>query len=149
MGSLIPAYSLSNVFRQIENFAEKRIDESILVLARVGEEFVNNARECGDYTDITGNLRSSIGYVILWNGDIRQKRIEEAGVGNDQKTGVMRARELADQFANDFPNELVLIGFAGMGYAAAVESRGLDVITGSVPMAEELLNELKEELGAI
>ena len=47
--------------------------------------------------------------------------------------------------ALDYPKGMVLIGVAGMGYAAAVESRGYDVITGSAPNS----NDIKDLLGAI
>jgi len=146
MGGLTPIYSLTDVFRRIEKFADERINQSVLSLSYVGENFINHAREHGSYTDHTGNLRSSIGYIVLLNGKIERKKIEKAGVGSDQSTGTSRARELAADFAQEFSNDLVLICFAGMEYAAAVESLGYDVITGSVPIAESLLRELKRDL---
>ena len=37
-------------------------------LSFIGEECIRIARESGSYNDITGNLRSSIGYVVLVDG---------------------------------------------------------------------------------
>ena len=37
-------------------------------LSFTGEECIRIARESGSYNDITGNLRSSIGYVVLVDG---------------------------------------------------------------------------------
>src|SRR5438046_5197579 len=37
-------------------------------LKQIGETFVTNARLNGAYADQSGNLRSSVGYVILKNG---------------------------------------------------------------------------------
>jgi len=41
---------------------------------------------------------------------------------------------------------LVLIGIAGMEYAAAVEAKGYDVITGSAPTNEIMQNAFKKFL---
>ena len=40
-------------------------------LSFIGEECIRIARESGSYNDITGNLRSSIGYVVLVDGKPR------------------------------------------------------------------------------
>ena len=47
--------------------AEERIYN---LLQRAGEEFVRLARKNGNYQDHTGNLRSSIGYVIVKDGHV-------------------------------------------------------------------------------
>lgn len=47
------------------------IDQAIFSrLIRIGNNFVNNARSGGGYKDQTGNLRSSIGFIILKDGEI-------------------------------------------------------------------------------
>ena len=55
------------------------------VLMRVGEECVNYARVNGGYLDQTGNLRSSIGYVVMDNGKIISqsgfKKVKEGTFG--------------------------------------------------------------------
>ena len=65
--SLFSAKQLENAFDQ---FQEKIHDDILQTFQFVGEHFVNNARLSGNYTDRTGNLRSSIGYVILLNGEV-------------------------------------------------------------------------------
>lgn len=131
---------------QVRNVLQQRIGEienrTIQALQYAGEEFVNKARNIRTYVDDTGNLRSSIGYVILKDGQVIDRNFKVQGDGED---GVKAAWDKIDELAGDFPNGYVLIGVAGMSYAAAVESRGYDVITGSAPNSEDI----KDMLGAI
>lgn len=129
--------------RQIRNVIErfqKDVDEKTLLgLQFLGEEFVNNARLSGNYQDRTGNLRSSIGYIILLDGKIIDRNFE----GNN--TGRSQAVKVANEVANNYPKGYVLIGVAGMNYAAYVEAKNYDVITGSAPGS----NDIKEIFNAI
>ena len=139
MARLKPMFSLG----AIKNYMQDQIDEiankSIQALQYEGELFVTRARQSGNYTDRTGNLRASIGYIILQDGKIVDQNFE------GKNEGVAKARKTANEVALDYPKGMVLIGVAGMGYAAAVESRGFDVITGSAPNS----NDIKDLLGAI
>lgn len=92
------------------------------------------------YKDRTANLTSSIGYLIQNNGKVLHSGFPGSGVG--RTIGEAVAKETAARF----PAELVLIVVAGMQYAAAVESKGYDVLTGSGFIAEK---ELKEALQAM
>jgi hypothetical protein len=111
-----------------------------------GEGFVRDARLNGDYNDITGNLRSSIGYIIMNNGKQVDLNFGEAGKGTDQITGVAIGIDFAEQIAELYPKGLALICVAGMDYAAAVESKGRDVITGSTQELQDRLRTLLSEL---
>ena len=120
---LIPGFSQSSVNNRIDRFVlsiEKRI---ILTLAMVGEAFVNDARNTETYHDQTGNLRSSIGYIIAKHGEIIQENVKGTSEGQAQ------ARKIASEVLRQNPKGFILIGIAGMEYAAAVESKGYDVIT--------------------
>lgn len=142
--------------RDIEKmFLEKmrKIDEVVLNrLIYIAEKFVKNARDKGSYTDQTGNLRSSIGYIILKDGrEIKsdfERQMKVSGgrrKRNYGKDGVRVAKELIDQIKSDFPKGYVLIVVAGMNYAAAVESKGYDVITSSSEIAvDDLRRAIKE-----
>jgi len=121
---------LRDRFSKIEQAAISR-------LQLVGEKFVTNARNDGAYKDHTGNLRSSVGYVILKDGiQIAQNfkafpQVDPKAKGAGQ--GVEKAQaaidEIAAKLAAQYPRSLILICVAGMDYAAAVESKGFDVIT--------------------
>lgn len=125
------------------------IDQAILLrLQRVGERFVRNARSVDTYKDQTGNLRSSKGYVILKNGEQIYENFKTQKGG---KKGVDEAKKIVNEAIANFPRGYVIIGVAGMDYAAAVESKGLDVITGSSKVAEadlkKAITELSNKLG--
>ncbi|WP_231489912.1 hypothetical protein [Pedobacter sp. Leaf170] len=126
----------------------KRIELAVVSRFQyIGETFVTNARlktkKQGGFGNITGNLRSSIGYIILNNGKTVQDNYEVSGTGTK---GVQEAKALIRELKSKFNTGYVLIVVAGMNYAAAVESRGLDVITGSSKIAEEDLKDAIEGL---
>jgi hypothetical protein len=116
---------------------EQYFDDYIFeVLSYVGEYFVKEARSINTYIDQTGNLRSSVGYIIVKNGSVKKENFEGSGEGKS------KGMEVALSVGKD--SRWVFIGVAGMLYAAAVESRGLDVITGSSEQARQLLISLLE-----
>ena len=131
------------------DFMQDKIDaieqKSLEALQYAGEEFINNARVNGTYTDRTGNLRASIGYVILKDG----REIYSSFPGDTQQGAKIAMREsnriIVDEVSQTNYRGFVLVGIAGMHYAAAVETRGYDVITGSEPGEYDL----KDLLGAI
>jgi hypothetical protein len=134
---LVPKFDKTKIIQILEK-KRKGIKNAILLnLKRVGEQFVAQARDNDTYKDRTGNLRSSIGYVILYNGRQIKQNFENRG----GKKGVETAKKFIDDAKKNFPTGFVLIGVAGMDYAAAVESRGLDVITASSQQAEISLKE--------
>lgn len=133
---------------------EKRINRiNLAILQRlkiVGEEFINNARSKtktgGGFGDLSGNLRSSIGYVILHNGkEVIGSEFESFKSGKEgSETGEKLIKKIASQYAEH--SSFVLIVVAGMDYAAAVESKGYDVITGSSLIAESDLRKGLENI---
>ena len=136
---LIPGFSQGDVDRRINRFAVSIEQRIIWTLAMVGENFVNDARTIRTYKDQTGNLRSSIGYIIARDGNIIQENIEGKAEGRAQ------AKEIANEVLRENSKGFILIVVAGMEYAVAVESKGYDVITGSVPAAKALLkSKIKE-----
>jgi hypothetical protein len=130
---LIPGFSQGDVDGRIDRFTVSIEQRIIWTLAMVGENFVNDARSIRTYKDQTGNLRSSIGYIIARDGNIIQENVEGKAEGKSQ------AKKIAEEVLKENRKGFVLIVIAGMEYAAAVESKGYDVITGSVPAAKALL----------
>lgn len=120
----------------------ERMDRAVLMaLQRAGEGFIADARSVDTYTDQTGNLRSSIGYVILKNGE----PVYSAFPGGKQE-GKNQGKEVVADIAQSYSKGYVLIVVAGMDYAAAVESKGYDVLTGSAPKAEAMLKKAIERI---
>lgn len=141
--SIKPNFNKNNIKKALLKAAksiEREIKERLMI---VGDEFVINARNNGNYKDQTGNLRSSIGYVVFKDGQPITENFEMSEAGTDRTTGLDKGRQLALNF--DIPNDgYCLLVVAGMEYAAAVESRGKDVISGSSLIAErDLKNSFK------
>lgn len=105
---------------QMENLYKKIRNAFIMA----GEQFIINARgqmqdhAMGTYLDDTKNLRSSIQYFILHNGEIVKSSESEF---TEQNKALIQALVKPDGFQ--------LIGIAGMNYASYVESKGYNVIS--------------------
>lgn len=111
----------------------------------IGEQVLNVARSTNSYKDQTGNLRSSIGYVIAQDGKVVRAssfaQVKQGGNGTEQ------GRSYAESLAAKFSQGIVLIVVAGMNYAAYVKKKGYDVIDGSELLAEKLVPQMLTELG--
>lgn len=132
-----PKFNKADITKALNEKKELIRQAIILRLKRIGEEFIKNARENGTYKDRTGNLRNSIGYVILENG----VQLFESFPGTKTK-GRQKSKKAIEAAKEGLAGVkgFVLIVVAGMEYAAAVESRGRDVLTASSKIAE---NDLK------
>ena len=108
------------------------IERGVLaILQRVGEQFVRDARTGidinsgafpkGDYTDQTANLRSSIGYFILRDGNVVAENL------SDTSRGVSAARAVLASVGKK--QGYSIVGVAGMEYASHLESMGYNVIS--------------------
>lgn len=114
-------------------------------MSYIGEQVLNAARSTNSYKDQTGNLRSSIGYVIVKDGSVvRASSFEQVKNGSD---GTSKGRSYAESLAARYKNGIALIVVAGMNYAAYVKKRGYDVIDSSELLAEQLVPQMLRELG--
>lgn len=141
------------------------IDFLVFRYSQIGEECVKIAREphAHDYHDITGNLRSSIGYVILVDGKpvvggnfaavsvpagkrkvkTPDGKVRTIYVGGDGSEGQKAGQDLLKTLQAKFPWGVVLIICAGMKYAAYVEAiHHKDVLTSAELKMESLAKEL-------
>lgn len=114
-------------------------------LCAVGEQVLNAARLTNSYKDQTGNLRSSIGYVVAVDGEIVQMSSFE--VVKDGGEGSRGGKEYAMQLVRDFPQGVVLIVVAGMNYASYVSAKGYDVLDSSELLADKLVPQMLQQLG--
>lgn len=114
--------------------------KAVRTMSTIGDMAVDNAVAFGSYQDQTGNLRSSIGYVVVLDGNI----VSEGGF-NVIATGFRgreEGREYARTIAREYPNGLVLIVVAGMEYAVQVAEKGYNVLDSATVLAERLAKSL-------
>lgn len=112
-------------------------------LTVLGERVVKYAREHGSYTDRTGNLRNSIGYVVVQYGRIVT---ENFSIVSGHEEAKAQARNYAIEVARELSaNKTYLVWVAGMEYAKYVEAKGFDVLQGSGDWVESTAEKLKAE----
>ena len=111
-------------------------------LMAIGEQVRNEAVSSGSYTDRTGNLRRSVGYVVAVDG-----QIYKAGSFSGTTEGAAEGEAYARSLVSKFPRGIVLIVVAGMNYAAYVSARGYNVLDSAEPLAEKLVPQMMQQLG--
>lgn len=114
-------------------------------LCAVGEQVLNQARSTNSYKDQTGNLRSSIGYVVAVDGEVVQS--SSFDVVKDGADGSRDGKSYALDLVKQFPEGIVLIVVAGMNYASYVSAKGYDVLDSSEVLADRLVPEILKQLG--
>ena len=62
---LTPLWNDDDIAHWFDIFIDRAEEKIFKLLQRAGEVFVTYARNKGNYRDCTGNLRSSVGYVIV------------------------------------------------------------------------------------
>ena len=140
---ITPSEEIMNKIKQQTEVWERLI---IRKFQQVGEECSNQAKSLniGTFTDRTGNLRSSIGYIIVKDGELYSvgdfRSIKNGAKGSSE--GVEYAKSLISKF----PRGIALVVVAGMNYAGYVEAKSLDVITGQELYSSRRLKELLTEL---
>lgn len=139
--------------RKLKTGLQAKMKDLVAILVKqlsyIGEESVRIARENGSYSDITGNLRSSIGYVVLVDGKPVKKGTPKQYDGKDGsgEAGPPAAEALLQSLQAKFPWGVVLIVCAGMKYAAYVEAvHHKDVLTSAELIAESLAKKLLKGL---
>lgn len=135
----------------INQLIEKRLNDSkqkiIKSFCFVGESCIVEGRDNGAYTDQTGNLRSSIGYVVLVDGvAYKRSSFEQVKKGAE---GVLEGEKFLETLISKYKKGIVLIVVAGMNYAAYVDALGLNVLTSAELLAEKMVPEIMTKLGFI
>lgn len=113
---------------QMYREVQKNIHRVIVSLQMVGEQVVNEIRtsHISDWTDRTGNLRSSVGYIVALDGQpINMSGFQRVDGPDRDKTsedGSEKGRQYAQSLVEQFPKGIALIVVAGMEYASYVEA---------------------------
>lgn len=103
-----------------------------------------------NYIDWTANLRSSIGYIVVMDGQpvTVGDFTPVAGSDGTGEEGAQKGREFAISLAPEFPQGITLVLVAGMKYAKYVSAKGYDVIDSGAALARKVVPELIRELFA-
>ncbi|MCM1075947.1 MAG: hypothetical protein NC411_01140 [Bacteroides sp.] len=122
-GVFVSKTNTKKLYEKLHMKREQVIKNLVTNFCFIGEQCVKIARETGDYNDITGNLRSSIGYIVLNDGEVKKmsKTKRYKGKKGDGSAGVKEGQDLLKQLQAKFTWGVVLIICAGMNYAAFVE----------------------------
>lgn len=139
---------LKDVRKYIDQAIEKVDNIVVRNLQRLGEEAVIRARSRSgeeSWYDQTGNLRSSVGYVIARDGMIVSSS-DFAKVRNGNE-GSSEGKKYALELASSNPGRYVLVVVAGMNYASYVEDmENKDVLASTKIFAEQELPNVLQRL---
>lgn len=133
-----PDNAFTNCTAAIKPMLEARV---IKAFSYVGEACLIEARTNGNYTDRTGNLRNSIGYVVLKDGKTEKESVFS------EKEGGTKGEQFLSKLKKQYKTGVVLIVSAGMKYAASVEARNYNVITSAELLAEKLVPQILTQIG--
>lgn len=148
----------------LEKFQKEIETEYINRLIEIGETACQEAIVSGNYENITGNLRSSIGYIIAYDGNIikeggfhkiqgRGENMQKVsfttkdgksvsfwakGQFGDGTEGSQKGMEFARNAIRK-TNGFSFILVAGMEYASFVSSKGYDVVDSGVITLKKLI----------
>ncbi len=115
--------SMSEINAAIKAEVERVNTLTIRALSYLGELCIIEAKDRPQelsWFDQSGNLRSSIGYVIVHNGKIiKYSTFNQVKQGTD---GIKEGKELATEIAKQYVSGYALIVVAGMNYAELVEA---------------------------
>ena len=132
-----------NIDKTMRLFLEEVERQIIESLCRIGEEAVSLARldHANNWQDQTGNLRSSIGYVVFKDGHpISQSAFEQVAAANASKSANLNGSAVGEALAKRIGADTdgyTLVVVAGMNYAVHVEAKGRDVLTSAEKHAEK------------
>ena len=143
---LIPNFTAAAIRKEMDRRFAAIEDSMIERLRYLGEQCANKAREDGSYRDYTGNLRNSVGYIVVANGNIVVNELDLSGDGNVSDDAV--AAQL-----RKYKTGYALLVVAGMNYADAVEAKGRIVLSSAELFAEEempkMLAKLKSDINQL
>lgn len=138
---------------QIGQWVAEQVERLEQALVRnmcvIGEQVLNAARSTNSYKDQTGNLRSSLGYVVAIDGEIVSMSdftVVQGPKGNNGD-GAKTGKDYVLEVLRKFPQGIVLLVVAGMKYAACVSAKGYDVLDSAQLEADKLVPQMLQKLG--
>jgi hypothetical protein len=133
-----PKFKMADIQKHIEKRLAIIENETIQRLHRLGEDCVADAKSQGSYTDQTTNLRNSIGYAIIKDGQIIDTSFGSAATETSRKIANARAKNLRKGYG--------LVVIAGMDYALHVEAQNYNVLSSAELFATNEMPKLIERM---
>lgn len=143
---ITPKFNQGIVRERFDKFIEAIERAQIKRLKYLGELCVKHAREIPastGFTDQTGNLRSSIGYMVFKNGVAVHEGYLQVKEGGE---GIQSGKNLAMKVGAKYTEGIALVVTAGMNYAVYLEAKGRDVLTSAESLAKQELPKMVEDL---
>jgi hypothetical protein len=116
------------MMRYLQKGSQKIVDSFLNDLKNLGERAVTDIRERSQeegFRDSTGNLRSSIGFVVVKDGVIVAsggfERVDGPNRSSTSVDGSQEGRSFANTLAGNYTKGYALIVVAGMDYAAYMQ----------------------------
>jgi hypothetical protein len=149
---ITPNFTPADLQRFFDAFLSEIEKQQIRRLQELGEMCVNHARSIPKeqgFEDQTGNLRSSIGYMVFVNGvaihgeyvTVQPKKPKPGVIYDGAEKGEALAKKVGENTTG-----VCLVVTAGMDYAIYLEAKGRDVITSAEHLAERELPKMLDEL---
>lgn len=133
----------AQIEQQLTEEINRKVKAVINAFEYVGVQCQNEARTNKTYKDQTGNLKSSVGYVVLLDGKVLSGAEFDSNEGGENGSYILESI-MSKPFVS---TGVALIVVAGMNYAAAVEARNFNVLTSAELLAEQLVPQLMQQLG--
>lgn len=132
----------------IEEEFQRAHELTLRALSYLGERCVIEARDRPQeesWIDRTGNLRSSVGYIISYNGNIvSYGGFKKAYSGS---LGTYNGKRFAESIVKKYQTGYALVVVAGMNYAEYVEAMDNKVVLASAELfARKELSKMMEKL---
>lgn len=121
----------SEIAQWVNDFIDDTMMETVAIASKIGEDALKIAREEHIYKAQTGNLQSSCGFAVTYDGEtITRTGFSPApGTSGTGADGSKKGSDYLDQCLEDRLSKGVsLTMVAGMDYAGYVEDKGLDVL---------------------
>ncbi len=127
-----PRFNKQDIHNAVQR--QKQAIEAIIIrrFKYLAERCVAEARSLNSYKDQTGNLRSSIGYILTVDGYVVAESFD-----GDTEMGKNSAKKVAEEAISKVAkNKIGLVVVAGMSYAVYVESTDRPVLITAEDLAK-------------
>lgn len=127
-----------DMMAKLNSKAQRIVERYLEELDKLGYDangYIRDRTAEESWMDQSGNLRSSIGYIVVRDGEICKSggfnRVDGPKRGESSSDGSKEGRSYAERLASSYPTGYALIVVAGMEYAAYVEAKAnKDVLAG-------------------